>query len=69
MKALEFEARLDTADNLRVPENLAAQIPKEESVRVIVLVPESNEDEAWRQLAQREFLRGYSESDSIYDAI
>jgi len=52
-----------------VPADLAAQIPKEKSVRVIVLVPERPEEEDWRRLTQDGFLRGYSESDGIYDAV
>lgn len=69
MKTLEFESELGTDANLRVPENLAAQIPKHEPVRVIVLIPENDDDETWRRLTHEQFLRGYSESDSIYDAV
>jgi hypothetical protein len=54
---------------LRVPDDLAAQIPKEESVRVIVLVPEDGEDADWQRLTREQFLRGYGEGDSIYDAL
>ncbi|MEK7403764.1 MAG: hypothetical protein AAB225_01525 [Acidobacteriota bacterium] len=69
MKALEFEAKLGTDANLKVPDDLAAQIPKEAPVRVIVLLPESAEEADWRRLTNEQFLRGYSESDSIYDAV
>lgn len=69
MKALEFETKLDADLNLKVPGGLAAQIPKEEPVRVIVLMPESAEDADWRRLTNENFLRGYSESDSVYDAV
>ncbi len=67
MKALEFEATLGTDANFRVPDDLAAQIPKQEPVRVIVLVPEDAEEPAWNRLTREQFLRGYSEGDSIYD--
>jgi hypothetical protein len=69
MKALEFETTLSEGSNLRVPDDLAGQIPKEEAVRVIVLLPEHAEDEDWRRLASEQLLSGYSESDSIYDAL
>jgi hypothetical protein len=69
MKALEFETTLSEDANLKVPENLAGQIPREEAVRVIVLLPESAEDEDWQRLASEQLLSGYSESDSIYDAV
>jgi hypothetical protein len=67
MKSLEFEATLDTNSNLHVPEAVAAQIPKEEPVRVIVLLP--GNDPEWQQLTAEQFLSGYSDSDQIYDAI
>ena len=54
---------------LRVPADVAIQVPNEEPVRGIVLLPESIEDEAWRRLTRDQFLKGYSESDSIYDAV
>ena len=69
MKALEFETKLGTDSKLTVPEDLAAQIPKEELVRVIILTPENAEDGDWRQLAREQFLSGSSEGDSIYDAV
>ena len=69
MKALEFETKLRVDASLKVPDELAAQIPKDESVRVIVLLPESTGDADWRRLASEQFLRGYSDSDSAYDAI
>jgi hypothetical protein len=69
MKALEFETTLGEGATLKVPENLAGQIPREEAVRVIVLLPEHAEDEDWQRLASEQLLSGYSESDSIYDAV
>jgi hypothetical protein len=69
VKALEFESKLGADANLSVPAEVAIQIPKEEPVRVIVLLPESIEDEAWQRLTRDQFLKGYSESDSIYDAV
>ena len=69
MKALEFETKLGTDANLRVPDDVAAQIPKDERVRVIVLLPESTEHDAWRDLTREQFLSGYSEGDSVYDAV
>jgi len=69
MKALEFETTLSEGATLKVPEDLAGQIPREESVRVIVLLPESGEDGDWQRLTAAQLLSGYSESDSIYDAV
>jgi hypothetical protein len=69
MEALEFETTLSEGATLKVPENLAGQIPREEPVRVIVLLPEHAEDEDWQRLATEQLLSGYGESDRIYDAI
>jgi len=52
-----------------VPADPAGQIPKEEAVRVIVLLPENAEDGDWQRLSTEQLLSGYSESDSIYDAV
>lgn len=68
MKSFEFEPALSADSKLKVPEDLAAQIPREEAVRVIALLPDSVEDEEWRRLASEQFLSSYSESDGIYDA-
>jgi len=69
VKALEFETKLGTDANLKVPEDIASQIPKEELVRVIVLLPEDADEADWRRFTNEQFLRGYSESDSAYDTV
>lgn len=67
MKAVEFEARLREDSSLKVPEDVASCLPKDEAVRVIVLLPDGGSDSAWRQLTQDQFLAGYSDADNIYD--
>ena len=69
MKALEFQTKMDPEDSLRVPKELAAQIPKDKTVQVIVLFSEVNEEAQWQQLTQEQFFRGCAEGDSIYDAL
>ena len=69
MKALEFEAQLNPDQTLSVPQAVAAQLPQGERVRVLVLVDELSEDEAWQRLATEQFFKGYAESDSIYDEL
>ena len=68
MKALEFETTLSTDSKLTVPENLALQIPKQQAVRVIVLLPEGG-DADWQRLTSEQFFAGYNEGDSVYDAL
>jgi hypothetical protein len=69
VKSLEFEAKLDADANLKVPDDLAAQIQTGQPIRVILVVPESAEERDWRRLATEQFLRSYSDGDSIYDNV
>ncbi len=69
MKALEFQARINPDRTLTLPQEVAAQIPQEQAVCVILLIPESKEDRDWAQLTAEQFLKGYAESDALYDEL
>lgn len=74
MTALEFEASLDPNGTVRVPQDLAVRLQNVPSFRVLLLVPgteetAAEEDAAWARMTEREFFRGYAESDSIYDDV
>lgn len=69
MKVLEFEAEVPGDGTLKIPNEIAVQIPDHEQVRVLLLVGDSSEDEDWERLGAEEFLSGYSESDAIYDQL
>jgi hypothetical protein len=69
MKALEFEATLSRDSSLKVPEYVASCLPKDEAVRVIVLLPDHEGDVEWRQVTRDRFLAGYSDGDNLYDAV
>jgi hypothetical protein len=69
VKALEFEAKLSKDSSLKVPEDVASRLPKDEAVRVIVLLPEDESGSDCRQLTRDRFLAGYSDGDNIYDAV
>jgi hypothetical protein len=69
MKAVEFQSELGPDLTLSIPANLREQIPRGQSLRVLVLVPENSEDQAWEQLAAAEFGMGYADSDAIYDQL
>jgi hypothetical protein len=69
MKTLQFETTLTADSNLKVPESVAAQMPKHEAVRVMVLLPENDEEADWKNLSTEQFLAGYSDNDAVYDAI
>lgn len=53
----------------QVPEDVAAHLKGVDCFRVVVLVPENEEEEAWNRLAESELFRQYGDSDSIYDDV
>jgi hypothetical protein len=67
MKAIEFKSHLNTDETLSVPPNIVPLLPKEESIRVLVLMEDSEDDADWSRFTAMEFLKGYGESDAIYD--
>lgn len=75
MKALEFEAQINPDHTLSVPPIMADQLPPGRPVRVLLLVAESAqeqeeaEERAWKHMAAEQFLKGYDESDAIYDQL
>jgi hypothetical protein len=69
MKALEFWAYISPDYTLTVPAEVAVQIQRGQSIRVLLLIPESGEDQGWVHLTAEQFLKGYAESDAIYDEL
>ncbi len=67
MKAIEFRSQLNADNSLAVPAALADDIPSQCPLRVLVLIPETDEDRQWESLTAFEFGQGYAESDAIYD--
>jgi hypothetical protein len=71
MKAVEFETEL--SDNtINIPENfrLELSLSKDKHVRVIVLIDDIEKDEeaAFKNMTSAQFLKGYYETDSVYDS-
>lgn len=69
MRAFEFRARINPDHTLKLPNEVAAQVPRDEPVRIIVLLPDPDEEREWGRLAAEQFLQGYAESDAIYDEL
>jgi len=69
MTAVEFQASMSPDGTVKVPQDLAAQLGKVSSFRVVVFVPTDtdDDDEAWRRLGLTQFFQGYADSDAIYD--
>lgn len=67
MATLEFWARINSDHTLNVPPEIAARLHGEEPVFVVVIVPETADDQAWSTLTAEQFLRGYAPGDILYD--
>ena len=71
MKALEFKSKIKE-NQISIPKKLQSELNtnRHKNVRVIVLVDETEvieEDEFFEETIQDQFLKGYADSDSIYD--
>ena len=69
MKHFEFETYITDDQTVKVPPEVAAQIERDRPVHVIVVVPDDREDQQWTELTAEQFLRGYADSDAIYDDV
>ena len=72
MKAYELPVKVTSEGELELPETLLALLPRDQVIRVIILIPEPTDSEtqaAWARLTAEQFFAGYSEADSIYDTI
>ena len=70
MKALEFKSKIKN-NRILIPAKIQSELKtqKERNVRVIVLVDDSDvyDDLSFQQTTRDQFLKGYADSDSIYD--
>jgi hypothetical protein len=67
MKAVEFHSQRNRDQTLTIPTSALDAIPIGQTVRVLILLPESDEDREWERSAAEEFGRGYADTDAIYD--
>ncbi|MCA1747918.1 MAG: hypothetical protein LC655_09490 [Bacteroidales bacterium] len=70
MRALEFKTKIKD-NQISIPTKLQAELKTKQNknVRVILLVEdaEMSDEVLFQQTAQEQFLKGYSDEDSIYD--
>jgi hypothetical protein len=70
-KALEFQAQVGADQTLRLPPEIAAEIPSGRRVRVLLLIDDADdeaaEDAAWRHYALERFFEGEEEFDGLYE--
>lgn len=65
LKAFEMEVNIGPDGAIHVPADVAAQIPRNQQVKAILLIPDG--DPAWQVASSKAFLEGYGPDDSIYD--
>jgi hypothetical protein len=68
MKAVEFEGELASGGNIRIPPEVACELPAGSHVRVILLW-EGNEEEDWRRNSLERFAAAYAPEDSVYEQL
>ena len=70
MRAIEFMSKIQE-NRILIPRKLQSEMfaRADKGVRVIVFLedPEVYEEKAYRQLTKKQFLKGYADSDAIYD--
>ncbi|GHT79926.1 hypothetical protein AGMMS50262_24000 [Bacteroidia bacterium] len=70
MRAVEFKSQI--RDNrILIPNRMQSELSvgQDKRVRVIVFIDDTDiyDERAYRKMAKSQFLKGYAESDSIYD--
>jgi ferredoxin-fold anticodon binding domain-containing protein len=70
MRAIEFKTKI--RDNkILIPRSVRHELVAEQdkNVRIVVFVKDSDvyDDKAYRQITKSQFLKGYADSDGIYD--
>ena len=68
LRVLEFYSRLALDDTLTVPSDIAQQIQAGQTLCVMLLIPETSEDQTWAKLTTAQFCSGYTDGDAIYDS-
>jgi adenylate kinase len=68
MSSIEFETELRGEATLALPPEVVAQLPKSGRAKIVVLVEDDSEDEAWRRASYEQFMRDDGQEDAVYDA-
>jgi uncharacterized protein (DUF1810 family) len=68
LNAYEFQAAVTPDHKLSIPDALFGKFETHKTIRVIVLIDESaDEEQAWAHLTAEQFFAGYDDSDAVYD--
>ena len=67
MKAVEFETKLVGRDSIRIPSDVAGDLPGDSTVRVILLLETGDMD--WKTLSAARFAAAYAPEDDVYEEL
>ena len=67
MKTYEYEGKVLSDGHLSIPEDLKGTLKSDSKIKVKLLV--DDEETSWDKLSMSQFLKGYSEKDTIYDKL
>jgi hypothetical protein len=70
MRALEFKTRIRN-NHIQIPAGVQSELRtnNDKDIRVIVLLddPDNHDDFVFQETTSEQFLKGYADSDSVYD--
>lgn len=68
MRAVEFKSKIIN-NQILIPSRIQSELKTNEDIKVIVLIDDADvyDDMIFQQSTSEQFLKGYSEIDSIYD--
>ncbi|MEP7351863.1 MAG: hypothetical protein ABI824_01390 [Acidobacteriota bacterium] len=69
MKTLEFKGSVTANGQIRVPSQIAEQIPKGETVQIVLAWGSPNVEDAWKALGRQGFEAAYASEDSVYELL
>ena len=69
MKTVDFQGELTPDGQIRVPPDIASQVPPGEPIQVLLQWGHPEGDDAWRATGRRQFERAYAAEDSVYELL
>ncbi|MBI4876271.1 MAG: hypothetical protein HY822_16670 [Acidobacteria bacterium] len=69
MKTVDFTGELTRNGQIAVPPEIAAQVPPEQQIQVILQWGASEDDDTWRTAGRGRFEAAYAEEDSVYERL
>jgi len=69
METADFKGDLTSDGQIAVPPDIAAQVPPEGQIRVVLQWEISDDDAAWRAAGRQQFESAYAADDSIYESL